>query len=90
MVLEKEDPSRNHALRPEQKFVALLKDIVSKLSKPGRLVVDPSSGTFATVKTFVMLRRHRRLAEYAIEEKCYKRSYHSAVNTISRQVLDED
>lgn len=59
MVVYTEWTDRELALRPEQKSIAWMKDLMSKFSNAGNLMHGPCAGTLATFKPCIMLRKHR-------------------------------
>lgn len=63
---------RRRLQRPEQKSVALLKDLVQKLSTPGDLVVVGFSETLSTAKACLMPENHKIFVEYEKDSDCVK------------------
>lgn len=58
--MEREIAGRNRAVRPEQKSVSWIKDVVSKFKKIGHVVVNPYAGMFAAAKACMMLLQNRQ------------------------------
>ena len=76
-------------LRPEQKNISVMKDIVSKFSKPGDLVMDPFSGTCSTAKACLSLNKHRRFVGCELDENCLKQSIEGVLKVFAEQVLSD-
>lgn len=59
-------------LRPEQKPVALLMELVSRFSNPGDIVVDLFAGTFSTAIACFRVPQHRLFVGCESDEHCFK------------------
>jgi len=69
------------ALRPEQKSLALLKELIARFSQPGDLVVDLFAGTFSAAIACFSLPNHRRFVGCELDPACYS---HSAERVLRR------
>lgn len=69
-------------MRPEQKSVASIMDIVSRLSKSGHVNVAHCSGTLATTKACMLLPQHRQFIECAIDTGSYNHFHISGEETL--------
>ena len=58
-VVIRNDKGNLSSLRPEQKPVSLMKELICKYSKGGDIVVDMFGGTFSTAKACLELPEHR-------------------------------
>lgn len=73
-------------LRPEQKSIDWMMDLVSKFTKPGELVVDNCTGTSATAKPCMLLPQHRRFVGCAKDSDCFQEVLPSVVEVFPRQI----
>ena len=64
----KKSPS---ALRPEQKSLPLLQELVSRFSQPGDIVTDMFAGTFSTAVACMSLPRHRVFVGCELDHDCF-------------------
>lgn len=58
------------ALRPEQKSVHLLMELMSRFSQPGDIVVDLFSGTFSAALAAMLIPEHRLFVGCELESFC--------------------
>lgn len=58
MVLACKNPPKSCLLRPEQKNLCLIGDLVHKFLRLGTLVVDVFRGAFVTAKSYLMTQQH--------------------------------
>ena len=82
--------NRRLMLRPEQKNVGWMKDLVAKFSRRGMLVVDPFAGTLAVAKACLMLDEHRKFVVSDVDEKCIRTALPSLVECFAAQILNTD
>lgn len=75
------EPPKTQALRPEQKPLALLKELICRFSQQGDLVVDLFSGTFSTAVAAFSLPQHRRFVGCELDTVCFQ---HAADSTLRR------
>ena len=75
-------------LRPEQKSITLMSDIIEKFSKPGDLVVDPCSGTFSVAKACLLLPKHRRFVGCDLDPACLQHTEDRLIELFARQLLN--
>lgn len=87
-VYGREASGRSRTLRLEQKSVVYTKDVGKEASKHDHVVVDPSAGNFGTLKSCSTLPGHLSFIGCEMDEKCYKLSYLSVLQTFSRRILD--
>lgn len=64
--------NRRKFLRPQQKPILLLKELISRFSQPGDFVVDLFAGTFTTARTCFSLTQHRVFIGSEIDNHCRK------------------
>lgn len=57
-------------IRPEQKNMVRMKNIICKFSLPGGLVVDCCVGTFLVGKPYMQLSHHRRFFGRDLHSEC--------------------
>lgn len=57
---EHPESCRKPMIRPKQKSIVLIEDMVYKFSKLGHLVLDIFVGTPSTSKAFLLVRKHYR------------------------------
>jgi len=65
-------PGKSRLLRPEQKSVLLMKELVSRFSQPGDVVVDFFAGTFSTAVACFSLPQHRFFAGVEKDADCFQ------------------
>lgn len=66
-----------------------MQEIVDEFSKPGRLVVNLVSGTFATANACLKLSWHRCFVGCKVGAECFAASTAVLAETYARQVLTE-
>ena len=66
------DSGRMRHLRPEQKGIAFLQELIERFSQPGDLVVDFCSGTFSTGLACLLLPRYRIFIGCEKDSDCTK------------------
>lgn len=81
---------QNCAVRPEQKSVRWMRDLVAGLSKGGPLVLDLCDGIFSVENICMILQKHWRLVGCKIDDMCSNVSQTSVIKTFVQQVLNED
>ncbi len=78
-----------YRLRPEQKSVALCRELVSRYSRPGDIVMDPFAGTFTTAEACLTLSNPRRFVGGDVDEDCVfhgeKRCLRAFLHVIKRK-----
>jgi len=87
---DRADNGRRLKLRPEQKNVSWMMDLVQKFTKPGMLVLDPFAGTLSVAKACLSLNKHRRFIVSDADAACVKVSLPSLVLVLAKQFLNED
>lgn len=75
-------------VRPEQKSIELMKDLLVKFSSPAEVVLDTCAGTFATAKVCMLLPEHRRFVGCEKDGECFSRSLGSVVEVYGKQFLN--
>lgn len=48
-------------MRPEQKNIALMEDIVQRFTRANILVLDAGAGTFSVGKAYMLISKHRAI-----------------------------
>ena len=86
-VLMKTKEGIEGMVRPEQKNVALMKELVSKFTSGGDVVVDLFGGTFSTAKACLDLPDHRIFVGSEMDQECVKLATPSLMAQFARQVL---
>ena len=71
------------ALRPEQKSLDLLKELISRFSQPGDLVVDMFAGTFATALACLQLPKHRCFVGCEPDDGCFQVAFEHTVKRVA-------
>lgn len=66
-----------------------MQNLAEKFFKPGKLVVDPFSGAFATTKASLETLRHRRFVGYVLEANNFPAYTEMQAETYVRQVLSD-
>lgn len=59
VIVGSEGGGPNHAVQLEQKSVSWIRNLMTKLSKGGQLVVDLCAGTFSGGNVCMMIPKHR-------------------------------
>lgn len=75
-------------VRPEQKSASWMMDIMSKFSRPEKLVVDTCAGTMSTAKACLALPQHGRFVGCEEYSMCSVKSLLSLVKVHAEQVLN--
>ena len=73
-------------LRPEQKSIRLMMEMVAKFSGPGDMVYDPNGGTFATAKACLNLHKHRKFFGCDFDERCVEIAILRVLQTFVKQL----
>ena len=81
---------RPKMLRPEQKSMALLQQIISKYTQPGDIVFDPFAGSYATGRACMSLPLHRRCIMGDKDPNCGKFAMRQLVEVYARQLLSDE
>ena len=68
---ERQTTRRSRALRPEQKPLLLLQELISRYSKSGDIVVDFFAGTFSTAVAAASLPEHRVFIGTELDKGCF-------------------
>lgn len=76
------------ALRNEQKPLALLKELVSRFSQPGDIVVDLFSGTFSTAVACFQLEKHRRFVGCEQDTNCFEIARDFVTKRFAESIVD--
>lgn len=76
--------------RPEQKSIMLMKDLVSKFSSPGAVVMDTFCGTLSTAKACLSLHKHRKFVGCDIDSACIDASLPGLLLIFAKQCLNDD
>ncbi len=79
---------RQGLVRPEQKALPLLQELVSRFSQPGDLVVDFFAGSFSTAVACFSVPQHRIFVGCEVEEDCYQLAKKHVVNTFAETMSD--
>ncbi|MEM1002550.1 MAG: DNA methyltransferase, partial [Bacteroidota bacterium] len=75
-------------VRPEQKGILWMSNLIEKFSKPGDLVVDCFSGTFSVAKACFLLSKHRRFIGCDKDPVCLERTEDKLIEIFARQLLN--
>ena len=75
-------------LRPEQKNVDLLEDLITMYCPPGGLVLDAFMGTGSTLKACLRARPHRRFVGCDKDKDCIEQSMESILQVFADQLMD--
>ena len=86
-VLTKNTEGVEAMVRPEQKNVAWMKELVSKFTSGGDVVVDLFGGTFSTAKACLDLPDHRIFVGSELDEECVKLATPSVMEIFAKHVL---
>lgn len=76
-VVDEEDPeygtvsTKVKRVRPEQKSIQLLKELICRFSQPGDIIVDFFAGTFSTAMASFMLPEHRKFVGCELDDSCF-------------------
>jgi len=81
---------RSTFLRPEQKNVALIRELVEQYSNPGDTVVDRFAGTFSTAKACLSVEKARRFVGCDADPNCVKLSRPGVLATYAKEALRAD
>lgn len=87
--IKDEDAEKVVSLRNEQKPVSLLKELISRFSQPGDLVVDLFGGTFSTAVACFSLRQHRRFLGCELDKRCFDHAFNHVCVQFAQAVCDE-
>ena len=85
----KRDGTGTEALRTEQKPLGLLRELISRFSKPRDLVVDLFGGTFSTAVACFTIPQHRRFAGCEPDESCFKVAEENTVFRFATAIFDK-
>ena len=77
-------------LRPEQKSVAMLAEIILQYTNPGDIVVDLFGGTFATTKACLQSGRPRVFVGCELDRNCTKTASEDLVRCFVTAVLRDE
>lgn len=78
-------------LRPEQKCLSLLQELVSRFSNPEDIVVDGFSGTFSTaIACFTVEEGHRRFVGCEIDTNCFKWARERVIKRFAAAVVNKE
>lgn len=77
-------------LRPEQKGLGLLEDIICSSAGPGDLVLDVCYGTNETGQACLLFSQICRFVECEKDQNCVAEALQSLAETFSRQLLNND
>ena len=86
-VMVQMEDAREVMLRPEQKNVDLLKELILQYTSKGDIVFDFFGGTFATAKACLSLPEHRVFVGCDMDSKCVSSALPSVLDTFSRAVI---
>lgn len=81
---------RRQMVRPEQKNVSWMKDLVSKFTKPGMTVLDCFAGTLSVGKACLELSQHRRAILCDVDPEVVETSLPGLVLVFANQLLNKD
>lgn len=82
-------PASGAPLRPEQKNVKLLRELISRFSAPGDTVVDLFAGTFSTAVAALTVPQHRFFAGCDLSGLCVKMGLERLADTFATLVYSE-
>jgi len=82
------DNGRRRMVRPEQKNVSWMMDIIQQYTTEGMLVLDLCCGTMSVAKACLMFNKHRRFVVSDIDEACIRDSYPSLLLVFARQLVN--
>ena len=77
-------------MRPEQKSRELLKELISRLTKPGALVADIFAGTFSTAAACLSLPRHRKFIGCEVRSDVFNAARHKLVEVFAEAIVNKD
>lgn len=86
--VQKSDNSGTANLRSEQKPLSVLKELISRFSQPGDIVVDLFSGTFATALACFDIPEHRQFVGCEKDNNCYSHATKHVFKCISRIISE--
>lgn len=72
LMARQADSKSMRALRPEQKSLALLMELISRFSNPGDIVIDLFGGTFSCANACMSLKQPRRFAGCEKDSECFR------------------
>jgi len=78
---------KSSLLRPEQKNVAIMRELVEQYSNPGDIVVDMFAGTFAMAKACLSVGKARKFAGCDADANCVNTSRPSVLATYAKEAL---
>lgn len=82
--IPKADPTKGtRKLRPEQKPIPLLKELICRFSQPNDIVVDLFSGTFSTAIACLQLPNPRCFVGCELDELCFTHSLKHVIRSFS-------
>ena len=77
-------------LRPEQKSIQWMMELLEKFTLPGGCVLDFFSGTYSVAKACMSLKKHRKFIGGDADLNCFGYAEDSLVETYARQLLDRE
>lgn len=77
-------------LRAEENPVEWMMDLVSKVSRPGELVLDTCARTFVIAKSCLLLPTHRRLVGCEKNSDCFQDALPSLVKAYAKRVFNTE
>lgn len=95
-ITDEEDPdfgrvsTRARRVRPEQKSVHLMKELVSRFSQGGDIVVDLFAGTFSLAFACFQLPQHRVFAGCELDEDCYDQAKNHFTTQLAHYLVDTE
>ena len=77
-------------LRPEQKSVSMMKELIEMFSKPGDTVMDLFAATCSVAKACLSLPHPRNFMGCERDENCFNRSMLTVIETYIVAIMNED
>ena len=89
-VFVKDAEGKDVMLRPEQKNIAWMKEIISQFTVKGDIVVDPFAGTFSTAKACMDLPEHRIFVGGEVDDNCVREATPSVLEYFCKQAVNKN
>lgn len=89
-LTDRTSPSLSCTLQPRQKRVIWRKDLLRWFNNGGQLVVDRCAGTFAPVKTCILLPKHGQFVGGEVDRDCFGESQDKVGKVFAREMLKEE
>lgn len=77
-------------LRPAQKNMVWMRDIISKLTVPVELIQDCCAGTFSVARAFMRLPQHRQYVGSDLDEKSVASSFSQLILIFTCQIFNKE